>query len=510
MKSRYLKSALFVVIFSLMFIGCQRFDKLNTNPDLSLTVTPGMLATTLILDITRGELATTKGFMQPFMLDKYIAWTEDAEDLEYNKLGRVDFGSYVTLINVEKMINLSTEGGLKNSYTALGHFVRAWKFFNLTMAVGDIPYKEALQAESSKNIKPIYDSQKEVFLGILKELDEADNLFAKGSNFKGDPIYNGNITLWRKLVNTFQLNVLINLSKKTNDPDLNVINRFKDIVTNRPLFESNSDNFGLTYSDATGQKYPFSKPNQFTIYPIVSNVLIERLKVFGDRRLFYFAAPSPVKLSGGISSSDWNAYVGVDPSASYSDLGSVAGTKDYSTINDRYYLAAGEPICQVSYSQLKFLLAEASVRGWISGSAEMYYIDGIKAALKFVADNTPDDITYHHNMKITSTYIDSYPLSASVKFSSTTNAQLEQIMIQKFISSYLQRPFSTFYDNRRTGYPVLPVNPASNMNDPKEKLPKRWMYPQNELDYNTENVKAAITRQYSSDDSNGLIWILKD
>ena len=59
-------------------------------------------------------------------------------------------------------------------------------------------------------------------------------------------------------------------------------------------------------------------------------------------------------------------------------VGVIVGTKDYSTVNDRYYTSVGEPISLVSYSQLKFNLAEAAARGWINASAETYYYDGIK------------------------------------------------------------------------------------------------------------------------------------
>jgi hypothetical protein len=510
MNKRHIKIASFILALMISNSACQKFDDLNTNPDLSLNVTPDMLATTLILDATRTELNTTKGFMYPFMLDKYILWTEFAEDMQYNKLNRADFSYFVVLTNVDKMIAVSTEGGLKNSYTALGHFIRAWKFFRMTLKVGDIPYKEALKAETDKNIKPAYDTQKDVILGILSELDEADQLFAKGSTFAGDPVYNGDPKKWRKLVNTFQVNVLVNLSNKSTDTDLNIVGRVTQILTSRPLMESNSDNFGLSFSNASGQTYPFSKPNPFSIYPIVSSTIIDKLKQTQDRRLFYYAAPSPVKLTKGLNMSDWDAYVGVDPSAKYSDVGVIVGKKDYSTVNDRYYTSVGEPISLVSYSQLKFNLAEAAVRGWIKSSAETYYYDGIKAALNFLASNTVDDASYHHNMKIDANYIQSFISSASIKFADTKDEQLKQIMDQKYIASYLQIPLDAFFNNRRTGLPVLPVNPESNQNVPSDKMPKRWMYPQGELDYNTENVKGAITRQYSSDDANETMWILKN
>lgn len=227
--------------------SCSRFDELNANPDAAVIATAPMLATGLILDITDAAINTQKTFLLPFMLGKTIVYTEYAEGTQYNDLGRSDFAGLRTLTNVEKMISYTVDGPTKNSYVALGHFVRAWKFYNITMQVGDIPYSNALKGESNV-VAPTYDSQKQVFAGILNELDEASKLFAQGSKFDGDPIYGGDVTKWQKLVNTFELQVLMTLYKKTGDADLKVTDRFKEIVSSRPIFQSNADNFQLKYS----------------------------------------------------------------------------------------------------------------------------------------------------------------------------------------------------------------------------------------------------------------------
>ena len=41
-------------------------------------------------------------------------------------------------------------------------------------------------------------------------------------------------------------------------------------------------------------------------------------------------------------------------------------------------------------------------------------------------------------------------------------------------------------------------------------MPLRWMYPQDEYDHNSDNVKAAVESQYAgSDDWNQTMWLLK-
>lgn len=500
--------------------GCQKYEEINTNPNATTQVNSSMLATTLILNITRNSISTQKSFMQPFLLGKYLTWGEGQESYQYNKLGRTDFDSVKVLRNIPPMLKYATSDGLKKSYEGLGHFISAYQFFINTMQVGDMPYAEANKGESDRILQPKYDTQKAVFIGILKELDQANELFAAGANFDGDPVYGGKTDSWRRLSNSFELHVLLNLYKKTGDADLKVIERFKDIVTNRPLMRDYKDNFALSYTGMAGQNYPWSdvpagsgNPFVKSNYTMLTNVLIDPLKALKDRRLFYFAKPSPVKVTGGLSASDYNAYVGVEPSNAFTTLQTTRGSKDYSDLNNRYpQLVNAEPVSVFSYWDLQFVLAEATVRGWIGGTAaQTYYAAGITNSMKFVAVNTPDIADYHHNMKMDDAYINAYPASAEVVLSGSDQQQIGQIITQKYLANFLQgSKFISWFENRRTGYPVFKLNASTSLNIPSSNFPVRWFYPSAELDYNAANVTAAIAGQYNgSDDNNQLMWILK-
>ena len=70
------------------------------------------------------------------MLAKYLSWTEANDiDLAFNLLGGANYDALRDLRNASKMIDFATNDELKNSYTALSHFVRVFFFFNLTMQV---------------------------------------------------------------------------------------------------------------------------------------------------------------------------------------------------------------------------------------------------------------------------------------------------------------------------------------------------------------------------------------
>jgi len=511
MRSR-IKIYILTVLSVLMLNSCSDFEELNSNPNAATKVTAQMLATRLILNITESDISNTKGFLQPFLLGKTIVYTEFDENYQYNLLGRGSLDGLIVLTNVEKMIEASPEGAIKNSYTALGKFMRAYKFYNTTIRLGDIPYTEALQGQQNV-IAPKYDSQKTVLQGVLNELEEADRLFAQGAKFDGDPIYGGDVTQWRKMVNSFELHVLMSLSKKTGEADLRIRERFSEIVNSKPIFQSNADNFQLVYSDVAGQRYPWYKlGNSFIIYPVSSSVLTDELKTLDDRRLFYYANPSPVQVAAGKPQTSADAYIGLDPAMVYSDITRIFATGDYSPINSRYSeLPNAEPVFLLSYPMVKFILAEAAVRGWIpENTAEGHYTDGVKAAMQFTANNTPDNAMFHHGMRMTTDYINDYAASDKVKLTGNTENKIKQIITQRFISTFLQAPFDAFFENRRTGYPHFRINPASNANVPSDRLPVRWMYPTSELNYNTENVSSAISSQFGgNDDNNQVMWILK-
>lgn len=521
MKNKFKKYILILSVSTILVNGCEKYDDINTNPNTTTEVNSAMLATTMILNITRGDISSQKSFMQPFLLGKYLTWGEGQENFQYNKLGRTDFSRITLLRNIPPMINYATSDGLKNSYKALGHFMKAWQFYMTTMQVGDIPYTDAVKGESDNVLQPKYDAQKTVFLGILNELDQANELFAAGSNFEGDPVYGGKIDNWIRLVNSFELHVLMNLYKKTGDADLKVIERFKNIAANRPLMRDYKDNFALAYNATAGQNYPWSdvpagSGNSFvkSNYTMLSNTLLGPLKSLQDRRLFYYAKPSPVKITAGLTESDYNAYPGIEPADAFTNLQTIRVGKDYADINNRYVkLVNAEPVSVFSCWDLQFVLAEAVVRGWINDKpAQDYYTAGIINSMNFIAVNTPDLADYHHNMKMDAAYINAYPSSAGVALAGTNEQQIRQIITQKYLANFLQgSKYLSWFENRRTGYPVFTLNNTTNLNTPSTNFPLRWLYPANELDYNSANLSAAVQSQFGgNDDTNQVMWILKN
>lgn len=489
-----------------MLCSCSNFDDLNTNPDSPTTVTPEMLATKLILGTTKPS--TSKAFFNSNFLMKQLAWGEGSVDYQYNKMGRSGFGGYTSLVNGVKMVELADDNN-PNAFQALNKFVKAFTVFYISMEMGDVPYSDALQGETG-NITPKYDSQKDVMLQILDDLEEAYTLFGQAKKFDGDPVFGGDVNKWQKTVASFELKVLMNLSRVADDADLKVKERFATIVSNKKLMESNDDNYQLVFSEKKGQRYPMYKDDfNYNMYPMLSTTIVDVMKQNQDYRLFYIAEPSDAKVKAGIDASSWDAYIGVNPSLSFHEISEKYSSDNFCNLNLRYKNnAAGEPFITVGYADQCFILAEAAVRGWISGSADTYYKKGIEASMRFIADHTPEN--YAHGRVLTDEVIADFLQNPAIQLTNGEADGLEMILTQRYLAWFLHSPWNSYYEYRRTGYPKLPINPETSLNEVKTELPQRWMYPESESQYNKANLQEALERQFNgSDDRNKKMWILQ-
>jgi hypothetical protein len=205
-------------IFSIIILGstllvtsCKKdFNSLEADPNRPTSVPANLLLNGVLSDITEGPFSSTQRWNQ-FYASNYAYYS----DQQYNWTG-VSFGSYNTLKNVIQMeVEAAKSIPSPNPYSALGKFFRAYMYYGLTMKTGDIPVSEALK--SLDNISPKYDTQKEVFKQILTWLEESNNEMAgivtKGNYvLANDYYFNNDLNKWRKVVNSFKLRVLIQLS----------------------------------------------------------------------------------------------------------------------------------------------------------------------------------------------------------------------------------------------------------------------------------------------------------
>ncbi|MBK7031433.1 MAG: SusD/RagB family nutrient-binding outer membrane lipoprotein, partial [Bacteroidales bacterium] len=160
-----------------------------------------MECTNIILDMLEHG-GDAMGFISSNALPKYVGFTILGKNSsQYNNTGSGGFGAMTILPNINAMLIAAEGSVMEDSYKGVGSFAKAYTFFNMTMWMGDIPYSEAGKGAEGL-LEPKYDTQEEISSKILDELKAADQYFAIGNKFSGDPTpYNGDPGKWRKAVN---------------------------------------------------------------------------------------------------------------------------------------------------------------------------------------------------------------------------------------------------------------------------------------------------------------------
>ncbi|WP_337042793.1 SusD/RagB family nutrient-binding outer membrane lipoprotein [Emticicia sp. 17c] len=531
MKIHQLFAGVFAVL-AVTLSSCEKtFQELEKDPNRPVNV-----PASLVLQGVESDLANNTG--RPFSAE--MRWNQFYCS-NYNYYANNEYSwtatpnHYNTLKNVVKMEEEAKRAGLAevNGYTALGKFFRAIFIDEMAKRVGDLPVSEALKGIS--NLTPKYDTQKAAYVQILKWLDEANDnlasLIAKGeTTVAGDFYFGGDLRKWQKVVNAYKLRVLISLSKKDADADLNVKARFAEVVGNPakyPLLGGLEDNLEYKYNNFN--KYP-SNPDNFGFDATRQNMAktyVQLLSGMRDPRVMITCEPAGAELKAGKLPSDYTAFVGASSAEDLTDMSDKAGRNNgagfapglYSFQNRfRYYRTyTGENTFIVGFPEMCFNIAEGYHLGWGNGDAETWYKKGIQASLDFygVKDGA-NTMTYSKtggretadlaNYTVNFNFNDYYSQDA-VKYAGKTTKGLQQIISQKYAAFFMNSGMEAYFNWRRTGFPKFETGVG---NGNSNRIALRWQYPISERTTNSKNYTDAINSQYGGkDDINDTVWILK-
>lgn len=486
----YMTKILLPVLIVMALISCKDFEEMQLDPNRTTEGTPGLLLTGIEV------AAFNEVSVSAALASRQLIYTQTAANEQYYGWQRAGFGGYDNLRQIMKMEDESARLGLEN-YKPLAAFFRSYFIIKLTQTFGDVPYSEAMLGREG-NFTPGYDKQEDIYLKVLDDLKKASNaLSPENGEIAGDIIYNGDIEKWKKLINSFSLRVLISLSHKEDNTHLNIKQRFNEILSNPeqyPVFENNSDNAALPFYDIEDNRYPYFNNNSFKTDYYLCASFVDLLKEREDPRLFVFGEPTPRAVESGLPANDFGAYHGGEGSAPLADNVQHMVNGEFSAINERFHSdPVNEPSVALGYAEVEFTIAEAAQRGWIGEDAEEHYKKGISASMQFYG--------------IDQSSIDQYLQHEKVIYNASHGLQM--IITQKYLAFFMNSDWEAFYNHRRTGFPEFSVDGGGVVNN--NKVPRRWMYPENEFQLNTANVQEAVSRQYPEGDNiNGEMWLLQD
>lgn len=226
MKGIKIISATLLLIFSLS--ACSDFEEINTKPN---AFTADEVSAKYFLTGIQIELYAENRFpywrAQLIHGDRYAGmftfgfngcwWSGElgyTYDPGYTDAAYDWMAGYLSKLAVYQ--NFVKEGGdLEDpQYYAIGLIMKGLYYQMYTDTFGMVPYTEALNPEV---VTPKFDTQAEIYKGVISELDEAMGIIGsetdagEGVNQLGgnDLFFNGNLQQWKKLANTLKLRMAL-------------------------------------------------------------------------------------------------------------------------------------------------------------------------------------------------------------------------------------------------------------------------------------------------------------
>jgi hypothetical protein len=419
----------------------------------------------------------------------YNAWATSLWRTTYaSRGGENNIGENVenSGINIQIAINQTRDDPQMINITSQAQIWKVYLMHRVTDAWGSVPYFEAFKGLEG-NRTPAYDPQEEIYRTMLDTLDAAAERIdpsIQGNRFRlgsADLLYNDDLTKWRRFANSLRLRLALRVAEAA--PDL-AREHVNDAFAGG-LMQS-SDDSALRPTSGEGQ---FITQNPLSILygfndDRLSETLIDTLRALDDPRLTVYA--DTIATFGILQ--DTLAFRGLPNGLSGGTLSGIQAF-EYSRLGSRLR-RSDAPVPVMRYAEVKFLQAEAALRGWGSGSAQAHYEEGIRASLAYydVPASARDD------------YLSQPGVAWNAGGSGA--AQLEQIITQKWIALFTQG-LELWAEYRRTGYPTLQPIPTDGQTG--GAVPSRMLYPNVERTTNTQNVEDAA-QQIGGDAMTTDLW----
>lgn len=476
-----MKKIVYLIASVFFFMSCtENFEQVNTNPNLIDQISPGTLLNEIIYNMSSNNVRNYYDITAELMQVKlpypsFYGGIHRYEILENTGNSQWN-ASYKWAKNIREMLAASEANPNDSNYKAIGLTLRAWIYSNLTDSFGDIPFSEASKGDEG-GVKPKYDTQQEIYMTLLQDLEEANTLYnhANPMVYGKEILFNNNTQNWQRFTNSLRLRLLLRISNAYPEAFGEMV-RLLNQEDKYPIITNFTQSVALKVTGITPNLSPWSRALDFSTNQSASAFLIDHLNELQDPRITVYATEAKSLEGQAIG------YVGI-PSAYVGDNSQFRFSPSY--MNNKQVVAPMSiPI--LMHSEVEFIKAELAQRGYYNPTnAEQYYQNGVKSAILFVTGK-----------EVNPTYFD----QAQAKY----KASLEQIMLQKYIALYFT-DFQQWSEYRRTGFPVLPQT-TSMLNE--GKMPNRLLYHSDQKVYNPDHY-AEASQRIGGDKMNAKIWWMK-
>jgi hypothetical protein len=510
-----LASWMLVAVFS----SCKKtyFD-INTNPNqpIDANIEPYALLPGS-LNSTANHVSTGYTFLMRWM--GFIATSSgvapSVEEESYNISTGFNTGCYSTIMDInydfQVMENKAREKNMV-FYIGVAKIMKSLNFARLVDVYGNVPYSQALQG--LKYITPKYDDAKAIYEDLLVQIDSGMG-YIKGydaglnpNSKTADILFAGVAADWMKFANTIKLRLLMHQSNLP-DRQTYIKTQMDKIVAEGSGFlgagKTASVNPGYTQSqpNAFYAAYGFTTAGQDPTQSRANAVMINFLKTDQDPRMngIYkpiasavpdvnaepFPTTEPKNFRGNYYGLPVDNATYKNQTANFlSRVGGITAAASAGTNQAAAGIIKGWDIRGWILTSMEslFLQAEAINKGYLTGSAETMYKNGVLES--FVWLNLGGS-----SATATTSFNTWYTANSSTPTISWAAApdKGKLISYQKYLALAGIDALEQWTDYRRNGaYPSFQLSYNPGRTSPK--LPIRLLYPQAELNYNVTNVPA--------------------
>lgn len=551
-QSKYI--TIITMACALFFASCsdEYMENMNTDPSKAATIDPNAQLTTAQLQ-TYGDLSMMeiyRNYHYAFTQQLMGCWNTTnyggRHTLDNNEMSRIWTSFYTqSLKNIIDAQYRTAEDAEKVNINSVLRIYRVYLMSIITDTYGDAPFSEAGLGFLEGKFNPKYDKQEDIYNAFFLELEDAVNkIDPTKDKVTGDLIYAGDVTKWQQLANSLRLRFAMRISNvnptKAQTEFENALAANGGVITDASSDalikymtiafsfgqEAHSDYRGNSLSQLLFGNDPANNPSY------LCSTFFNQLYNSGDPRTFkisrcYYdglmSATSPdnrvditqemIEKGIAFSPRDPGAYSWEPwPTGYDSDIcaelavnnPSVTATmaREVEPKLANNFLKSDNPGVVMTSAEVKFLMAEATVKKWNVGSvsAEDLYKQGVRAAIDFLTDN------YGCTATIDAEF-DAF-IQDKGAFGHTDNQKLEAINTQAWILHFTN-PAECWANVRRSGYPKL-KSPAEygfgQYLTGGTEIPVRLCYPVLESSYNKKSYNEAIERMGGTDNWHSLLW----
>ncbi len=334
-------------------------DKLNTD-----LIFPG--AEMAFANIYGDYMCTTGGYFAQYF-SQYFGTSNYMDYSQFKQSATRSSSAYTQLTagclqNMKTVQEKAIAGEEWGTYLA-ATVIRAATFQTLVDCYGAIPYSEALDIN---NTTPKYDDGKDVYAGLIAELDEAISKVNGSEKVATNFLLPGKFASeWVKVANALKLRLLMRESNAVNvQAEVGAL-----IAENN--FPTKDVSWSGCWKDELGQANPFYTEDNYASYGgsqknmILNLSLLTTMNAADDARLKVFFDPNTVKreYQGGVSGTNFST------TASYKANYWCRPHKEFDS-----------PVYLITLAEIEFFKAEYEARYGSQANAEAHYIAAIKAS----------------------------------------------------------------------------------------------------------------------------------